>query len=85
MFGGGRTMHAYICDATDTAAIARLREYLRSPWVEFSERDSALGVEVYRVRTGSKGATIYWDAWQVDVEGSDRLVSRILAAVAADA
>ena len=76
-------MHADICEADDTGAIARLREALRSLGAELSDRDWAIGVDLYRLRVGSQEVTIYSDAWSVDIEGPEELVNRITAAVAA--
>ncbi len=78
-------MYADICNPHDTAAIARLREGLRSLGAELSEQDWAIGVDVYRLRIGTEEVTIFSDAWSVDIEGPEELVGAIKAAVEAAA
>lgn len=71
-------MRADICDPGDTAAVERFRDALRRLGAGVSEKDWALGVDVYRLRIAGDELIIFSDAWSVDVEGPDALVRRVL-------
>jgi hypothetical protein len=40
--------------------------------------ESSLGVGLHRFRVGFETLTVFVDAWQVDVEGPDELVRRVV-------
>jgi hypothetical protein len=74
-------MRADICGADDPRAIGRFRDVLQKLGADLSQRDWAIGVDVYRLRIGAEEITIYSDAWSVDIDGPEELVGRIRAAL----
>lgn len=73
------TMHADICDSNDETAVARFREALRRMGAQVADKGWAIGVDLYRLRIGDEELSVYWDAYSLDIEGSDALVQRVLS------
>jgi hypothetical protein len=74
-------MRADICEASDDAAIARLRVALKEMGARLLQRhNSPLGVDLYEFKACGDHITVFSDAWSVDVEGPSELVQRLVAA-----
>lgn len=76
-------MHEHICEPTDAAALAAFRKALQSLATErLGDFDSALGVRLVEFRIGEETLRVFNDDWSVDIEGSEKLVRKVLNAVA---
>ena len=72
---------ADICSSEDFATIDRLRDVIAELGGvgNTDHYDLPLGVGLTRVRFGDDELTVFMDAWQLDIAGPEKLVSRVLA------
>jgi hypothetical protein len=73
-----------LCHSEDEAAITRLREVIAElgGWADEDWHESPLGVGLQRIQFDDGELTVFADAWGVDIAGPDRLVRKVLAAMA---
>lgn len=67
--------------ATQTALLEAFAQLGAYPEDDF-EMEVPLPVGLLRFRAGTEVFTVFVDAWQVDLQGSDELVKQVLALLA---
>ena len=73
-------MRADICEAGDSTSFAKFKEAVSALGGKPDGKSWALGVSIYRVKFGKEELTVFIDGWSVDIEGSEALVSKVMAA-----
>lgn len=71
-------MRADICRSDDGAALERFRETLRRLGAQVEGKGWAIGVDHHRLQIAGEHLSIFSDAWEVDIEGPDELVERVV-------
>jgi hypothetical protein len=72
-------MRANICEPNETEQVARFRALLVGLGAEKTNAAWAVGVDMWTFAIGTKELRIFQDAWSLDIEGPDDLVTEIVA------
>jgi hypothetical protein len=71
-------MRADICDSDDEKSVERFKSALSRLEAKPIGKQWAVGVDVFELQIGDATLTVFSDAWSIDIEGPDHLVTKVL-------